>query len=91
MTLRNPVPELVVLELEVNLDLPNQEVYLTHPSLKGELRLRYSSLDLAAIQLNALRLDKPKTALESTLDDTTQLIGLIGELRTAISGLNKAH
>lgn len=79
----------VVLCLNYTINDDDKTVRLEHPSLSGVLGFQFSTLDLAEIQLQALRLDKTKNVIEEITDDTQELVGLVKELRGAISELKK--
>jgi len=81
------IPKKITLELDVVDGI--DELTLSHPSLKGYLYLTYSSESLANIQLEAIRLDKSKTPLESVIDDTVTLVDLTSQLREALRELRK--
>ena len=81
------IPKTIVLELQVYQD--NDELILSHGSLGGLLNFKYSSESLANIQLEAIRLDKSKTPLESVIDDTVTLVDLTSQLREALRELRK--
>jgi len=81
------LPKTIVLELQVYQD--NDELILSHGSLGGFLNFKYSSESLANIQLEAIRLDKSKTPLESVIDDTVTLVDLTSQLREALRELRK--
>ena len=81
------IPKTIVLELQVYQD--NDELILSHGSLGGLLKFKYSSESLANIQLEAIRLDKSKTPLESVIDDTVTLVDLTSQLREALRELRK--
>ena len=81
------LPKTIVLELQVYQD--NDELILSHEHLKGVLSFKFSSQALAIIQLEAIRLDKSKTPLESVIDDTVTLVDLTSQLREALRELRK--
>lgn len=83
------IPSSIVLKLDVEISRTNEEILLHHPSLKGSLSLSFSSLNLAGVQLQSIRMDKTKSALESVVDDTTALQALFGQLKVAIEDLKK--
>lgn len=85
-----PTSITLCLNVRVVEDDTGGQVYLEHSSLGHFLCLSFSSMELAEIQLNAIRLDKDKTTLESVLDDTASLMELSGKLKDAIRELRKA-
>jgi hypothetical protein len=77
----------VVLSLDYEVQDEGRTVVLRHPSLSGVMGFEFTTLDLAQVQLEAIRLDKTKSTLEEVIDDTHQLIELSSQLKTAIQNL----
>ena len=77
----------MLLKVTYAIDDGSNTVRISHPSLSGVLGFEYTSLDLAHIQLNALRVDKIKSPLEEFMDDTTQLMAKTSELVEAVKTL----
>lgn len=77
----------MLLEVGYVVDEDSRVVTISHPSLSGAMGFEFTTLDLAEVQLQAIRVDKAKSALEEFTDDTAELISLSKKLKSAMDTL----
>lgn len=74
----------ITVELDYYYEPLEDKVYLSHPSLDGNLSLAASNEDLAQIQLNAINVSRPKTPIEEIVENSEELAEAIQELNRLV-------
>lgn len=79
----------LVIRLDYKIDPEDRVVSMSHPSLNGVLGFEFTTLNLAEVQLKALREDKEKTVIEGLAEDTVALVSAFKDLKNTVKDFNK--
>lgn len=77
----------ITLVLDYLVNEEDRTVRICHPDLSGAMGFEYTTLGLAEVQLETIRVDKTRSPFEEIVDDATELVALSSKLKDAIKDL----